>query len=141
MGAESIRFTRTWAQWGWVVGTLAVVVAGTQLAFAVTNATLPTSFEQRVGFAAMFVLPFAGVTAVLYRWQGVTLSPEALTVRSLGSRAIAWRDISDISVERELGGTVVVVLETSGRRTRLPAPHHRPLRLGPGLRGQVPNHR
>jgi hypothetical protein len=69
----------------------------------------------------MFVVPYAAVTAAIFRWQGVTLSREALTVDGPRPRVIPWPDIEGISLERRWGGTVVVD-ETSGRRTRLRAP-------------------
>lgn len=122
MSAESVRFTRTWPQWCWVVGTLTVLVTGIQLAFALTNPTLSTTVAERAARVLMFVVPYAAVTAALFRWQGVTLSGAALTVDGLRPRVIPWPDIEGISLERRWGGTVVVVDETSGGRTRLPAP-------------------
>jgi hypothetical protein len=122
VSAESIRFTRTGAQWCWAVGALTVLVIGIQLAFASTGPTPPSTTGQQVTWTLTFLVSYGALTAAVFRWQGVTLSRAALTVDGLRPRVIPWPDIAGISLERRWGGTVVVVDETSGRRTRLRAP-------------------
>jgi len=104
-----------------------LLVVATRIAFAVTDPTLPTTYPQRAEWALMFVVPFGAGTAAIFRWQGVTVSREALTVHGPSGRVIPWRDIQGNSLERQLGGAIVVVDESSGRRTRLPAPITGPL--------------
>ena len=69
-----------------------------------------------VSAAAFFSTWIVG-SAVLWRWQGVTLTPSALYVHSLRPRVIGWPDIASLGTDRLLGGTFVIVWETSGRST------------------------
>ena len=77
------------------------------------------------------VIPAGLLGAFLVRWQGATLTPEALRVHNFGSRAIPWRDIQSIAVQPLLGSRTIVVREHSGRRTRLRAPVSGPLYRDP----------
>ena len=76
---------------------------------------------------ALALVPVALVGVLYFRWQGVTLRPEALRVYTLGDHVIPWRDVASIAVEPVLGRSSSVVREHAGRRTRLRAPTTGPM--------------
>jgi hypothetical protein len=78
--------------------------------------------EQGVLSVATFAVTWSVLSALLFRWQGVTLAPDALHVHNLQVRTIRWVDIASVSTDRMLGSTYVIVWEASGRSTRLRAP-------------------
>jgi hypothetical protein len=80
------------------------------------------SAEQGVLSVATFSVTGSVLSALLFRWQGVTLAPDALHVHNLQVRTIRWVDIASVSTDRMLGSTYVIVWEASGRSTRLRAP-------------------
>ena len=126
-GSARVRFRSTWAQWAWAVGSAAAGLALAQLVIALTTSTPTGSSFGPVDFFVVFVGIFAALTALVYRWQGVTLTREALLVHNLRARAIAWSDIQSITVEPLLWTNTLVVRENCGRRTRLRAPSTGPL--------------
>ena len=121
-GTGSVRIRSTLAQWLWllvaVVGAIALTQAGLALLFRET----PTQTKQMFVSVATFAVVWAALTALMFRWQGVTLAPDGLHVHSLQPRTIRWPDIASLSTDRMLGTSYVIVRETSGRSTRLRAP-------------------
>jgi hypothetical protein len=88
---------------------------------AVGTASQPPSSGQEA-FALV-----AGLVAVAAIWQwavrsGITMTPAALVVHGLRRRELGWPDIQSITLRRRLGGTRLLIMENSGRCTRLPAP-------------------
>ena len=122
---RTVRFRSTWRQWAWVVGSVALAV-GLAQSFMLTAGPASTSASGEF-FPVVFVGGYAAMTAAIYHWQGVTLTAEFLQVHSIRPRLIAWRDIQWITIEPLLWTQTVVVLESSGRRTRLRAPSTGPL--------------
>ena len=82
----------------------------------------PAQTRQLFVSVATFAVVWAAITALVFRWQGVTLAPDGLHVHSLRPRTIPWADIAWLSTQRLLGATYVIVWEASGRWTRLRAP-------------------
>lgn len=121
-GAGSVRIRSTFGQWLWLLGTLTVVIALTQAGLAFGFRDAPTATGPVFVSVATFAVVWAVPSAILFRWQGVTLTPDALHVHNLPARTIRWPDITAVSTDRSLGSTYVIVWETSGRRTRLRAP-------------------
>jgi hypothetical protein len=74
--------------------------------------------------------PFAVVAVIvgaagIWQWanrSGITLTSATLVVHGLRRREIAWYDVQSITTRRRLGGTRLVVTESSGRQTPLPCP-------------------
>ena len=122
-GTGSIRIRSTVGQWAWLVGALSVLLLLTQggLTLLFSDPSGPTA-RATVSSAATFCVVWGVSAALVYRWQGVTLTPQALRVHSLSPRTIPWPDIDSVTADRVLGTTYVIVTETSGRRTRLRAP-------------------
>jgi hypothetical protein len=105
----------------WVAST--VVVNGFGFATTIGVDPAPTADQQISAPVTIAVLALIG--AVLYQacWRsGLTLERDHLAVHRLRRRTIAWADITAVSVERIRGSHRVVVQETDGRRTVLPAP-------------------
>jgi hypothetical protein len=127
VGSGPVRFRSTWAQWAWAVGSVAVGLALAQVVIAMTTSPSAGSTFRPLDFFVVFVATFAVITAMVYHWQGATLTREALLAHNLRPRAIAWPDIESLTVEPLLWTHTVVVRETSGRRTRLRAPSTGPL--------------
>ena len=123
IGTGTVRFRSTFRQWCWLLATVTAAYVLTQgmLELAFRGST-PTPRQPLVVSAAAFFSPWIVGSAVLWHWQGVTLTPSALYVHSLRPRVIGWPDIASLGTDRLLGGTFVIVWETSGRSTRLRAP-------------------
>lgn len=122
-GRGAIRFRPTWGQWAWLAGSVSVAVVLAQAGMVLVLSGTSGSAQFDVSFAATFCAVFAVGTAIIFRWQGVTLTPQGLHVRSLYPRVIAWPYIDSFRTSRLLGTTYLIVQETSGRRTRLRAPY------------------
>jgi hypothetical protein len=103
----------------WAAST--VVVNG----FATTIGVDPAPTADQQISAPVTVAVLALIGAVLYQacWRsGLTLDRDHLAVHRLRRRTIAWADIAAVATERIRGSHRVVVRETDGRRTVLPAP-------------------
>lgn len=122
VGSGQVHFRGTRAQWAWLVGSVAVAVALVEVVFALTTSPPPGSTFSPIAFFAFFIGFFAVFAALGFRWQGTTLTHDALVVRTLWPRAIAWPYIASITIEPLHGAQTIVVRETSGRRTRLRSP-------------------
>ena len=121
-GTGSVRIRSTFGQWLWLLATVtgAIVLTQAGLAFAFRGA--PGVTEQMFVSVATFAVTWSVLSALMFRWQGVTLAPDGLHVHSLQARTIRWADIASVSTDRMLGTTYVIVWEASGRSTRLRAP-------------------
>ena len=119
-GTGSVRIRSTFGQWLWLLVSVTVAIVLTQALLSLFFWGTPV--DQMFVSVATFVAVWALVTAPIQHWQGVTLTPTALQVHNLHSRAIPWPDIASLSTQRILGTTTVIVSETSGTRTRLRAP-------------------
>jgi hypothetical protein len=120
-GTGSVRIRSTFGQWLWLLGVVTVAIALTQAGVALVFGGTPAA-EQGFLSVATFAVVWAVTSAILFRWQGVTLAPDALHVHNLPPRAIRWVDIASVSTDRSLGTTFVIVWDASGRSTRLRAP-------------------
>lgn len=120
-GTGSVRIRSTFSQWLWLLGAVTVAIALTQAGLALVFRGTPAA-EQGFLSVATFAVVWAVTSAILFRWQGVTLGPDALHVHNLPPRTIRWVDIASVSTDRSLGTTYVIVSEASGRSTRLRAP-------------------
>jgi hypothetical protein len=121
-GTASVRIRSTFGQWAWLLGAVTVAIALTQAGMAFAFRGTPGVTEQGLLSVATFAVTWSVLSALLFRWQGVTLAPDALHVHSLQARTIRWVDIASVSTDRMLGTTYVIVWEASGRSTRLRAP-------------------
>ena len=113
-------------------------VAATSLGFLVVILAMGNPVEDHSSLVyrimvvgATIVIPLGLLGALLVRWQGATLTQEALRVHNFRARVIPWRDIQSIAVQPLLGSRTIVVREHSGRRTRLRAPVSGPLYSDP----------
>ena len=120
-GTGSVRIRSTFGQWLWLLGAVTVAIALTQGGLALVFRGTPAA-EQAFLSVATFAVTWSALSALLFRWQGVTLAPDALQVHNLQARTIRWVDIASVSTDRMLGTTYVIVWEASGRSTRLRAP-------------------
>lgn len=120
-GTGSVRIRSTFGQWLWLLGAVTVANALTQGGLALVFRGTPAA-EQGFLSVATFAVTWSVLSALLFRWQGVTLAPDALHVHNLQARTIRWVDIASVSTDRMLGTTYVIVWEASGRSTRLRAP-------------------
>jgi hypothetical protein len=127
LGTGPVRLRSTFRQWSWLLGTVTAVYLLTQSMLALAFSGAPALTEPFLVSAATFFSTWIVGSAILCRWQGVTLTRSALYVHSLRPRAIPWPDIAWLSTDLLLGTTYVIVWETSGRSTRLRAPITGPL--------------
>ncbi len=121
-GTGSVRIRSTFTQWLWLLVAVVGAIALTQAGLALVFDDAPAQTRQLFVSVATFAVVWAAITALVFRWQGVTLAPDGLHVHSLRPRTIPWADIAWLSTQRLLGATYVIVWEASGRWTRLRAP-------------------
>ena len=121
-GTGSVRIRSTFTQWLWLLVAVVGAIALTQAGLALVFDDAPAQTRQLFVSVATFAVVWAAITALVFRWQGVTLAPDGLHVHSLRPRTILWADIASLSTQRLLGATYVIVWEASGRWTRLRAP-------------------
>ena len=121
-GTGSVRIRSTFTQWLWLLVAVVGAIALTQAGLALVFDDAPAQTRQLFVSVATFAVVWAAITALVFRWQGVTLAPDGLHVHSLRPRTILWADIASVSTQRLLGATYVIVWEASGRWTRLRAP-------------------
>ena len=121
-GTGSVRIRSTFTQWLWLLVAVVGAIALTQAGLALVFDDAPAQTRQLFVSVATFAVVWAAITALVFRWQGVTLAPDGLHVHSLRPRTILWADIAWLSTQRLLGATYVIVWEASGRWTRLRAP-------------------
>ena len=121
-GTGSVRIRSTFTQWLWLLVAVVGAIALTQAGLALVFDDAPAQTRQLFVSVATFAVVWAAITALVFRWQGVTLAPDGLHVHSLRPRTIPWADIASLSTQRLLGATYVIVWEASGRWTRLRAP-------------------
>jgi hypothetical protein len=126
-GTGSVRIRSTFGQWLWLLATVTGAIALTQAGLAFAFWGTPGVTEQGLLSVATFAVTWSVLSALLFRWQGVTLAPDALHVHNLQARTIRWGDIARVSNDRMLGTTYVILWEASGRSTRLRAPTTGPL--------------
>jgi hypothetical protein len=82
----------------------------------------------------IFAVGFAAVTLLLPQSAGTVITPEAVIVRRLARRSIAWCDIASITREhRRRGADVIVLREVGGRTTVLPGLGSSPLARDPAF--------
>jgi hypothetical protein len=120
-GTGSVRIRSTIGQWLWLLAAATVAIALTQAGLALVFRGTPAA-EQVFVSVATFAVVWSVLSALLFRWQGVTLAQDGLHVHNLQARTIRWVDIASVSTDRMLGTTYVIVWEAPGRRTRLRAP-------------------
>ena len=121
-GTGSVRIRSTFTQWLWLLVAVVGAIALTQAGLALVFDDAPAQTRQLFVSVATFAVVWAAITALVFRWQGVTLAPDGLHVHSPRPRTIRWPDIAWLSTQRLLGATYVIVWEASGRWTRLRAP-------------------
>ena len=124
-GASStgeIRFRSTPRQWALLVGIVGAAFLVPQLVLALAFANSPAPGQPLLIPTLTFLLVWTVGSWIIYRWQGVTLTRDALHVHNLQARTIRWVDIASVSTDRMLGTTYVIVWEASGRSTLLRAP-------------------
>lgn len=78
---------------------------------------VPTLFP---GYLVGIVL--AGLVGRLVNGRGVTLTPEALTVRRFGSRTIPWSQIHGLTIRNVMGSKQMVLHLAGGQRVKLVSP-------------------
>jgi len=135
-GTGSVRIRSTFGQWLWLLATVTGAIVLTQAGLAFAFRGTPGVTEQMFVSVATFAVTWSVLSALMLRWQGVTLAPDGLHVHNLQARTIRWVDIASVSTDRMLGTTYVIVWEASGRSTRT-CPTSPPIaHLGAGITAQ-----
>lgn len=121
-GPSRVRLRGTWAQWALPLLFMVLCSAGIELVLGMLEHRHAESARGLAFGAISSVAPMAiGWAAVIF-WGGVTLTADALVVHRLDRRTIPWHEIRWITRQRLMGSWTILVLEKSGRQTRLAAP-------------------
>lgn len=100
-----------------VAGVIVMVVL--QVIYLSTEGKL---YPAEAGDAILCGLVAGAISFVVSRDYGITLNRDEAIVHGISQRRIPRSEVAGVSIEKVLGDCTVVLVESSGRRTRLYAP-------------------